>query len=101
MNKTLGIYVTSERHIDELLAVCRAADRKGVAVHVFLTHRATALGLDPRVKELAAFAKVALCKVGFESSGLDKRRAMVDEKAFASQSWHAEMIYACDRYLTF
>ena len=40
-------------------------------------------------------------KVGFEDNKLDPADAEVNEKGFTSQSWHAEMIYDCDRYITF
>lgn len=101
MKKTLGIYVTSDRHLDQLLLLCRAAKKKGVAVKVFFTHEGTRLCTDPQMKELAGMVDVALCKVGFESLELDQSEAVLDEKAYASQAWHAEMIYDCDRYLTF
>jgi hypothetical protein len=39
--------------------------------------------------------------VGFEANALEPEDAKVGEKAFLSQSWHAEMIYDCDRYLVF
>jgi len=84
MKKTLGIYVTSDRHMEKLMLLCKAAKKKGVAVKVFFTHEGTRLCTDPQLEELAGMVDVALCKVGFES-----------------QSWHAEMIYDCDRYLTF
>lgn len=101
MNKTLGIYVTSDRHLEKLMLLCKAAKKKGVAVKVFFTHEGTRLCTDPQLKELASLVDAALCKVGFESLELDASRTVLDKKAYSSQSWHAEMIYDCDRYLTF
>lgn len=101
MKKTLGIYVTSDRHLEQLMLLCRAAKKKGVAVKVFFTHEGTRLCTDPQLEELAGMVDVALCKVGFESLELDESEAVLDSKAYSSQSWHAEMIYDCDRYLTF
>ena len=101
MKKTLGIYVTSDRHLDQLMPLCRAAKKKGVTVKVFFTHEGTRLCTDPQLKELAEMVDVALCKVGFESLELDQSRVVLDKQAYSSQAWHAEMIYDCDRYLTF
>lgn len=101
MKKTLGVYVTSDRHLEKLMLLCKAAKKKGVAVKVFFTHEGTRLCTDPLMEELSGFVDVALCKVGFEDQELDKSEAAVDSKAYSSQSWHAEMIYDCDRYLTF
>jgi hypothetical protein len=97
----IGIYVTSEEHMDKLIDFCRAAKKKGVETRVFFTHEGTRLCTDRRMTELTEVATVALCKVGFEANRLDRSAALVKEEAFASQSWHAEMIYDCDRYLTF
>jgi len=55
----------------------------------------------PRFADLTALAKVALCKVGFEANGLSEATEGLKDADLASQSWHAEMIYDCDRYLTF
>lgn len=101
MNKTLGIYVTSDRHLEKLILLCKAAKKKGVAVKVFFTHEGTRLCTDPEMEALAGIVDVALCKVGFESLELDESKTSLDRSAYSSQSWHAEMIYDCDRYLTF
>lgn len=101
MGKKLGIYVTSDQHLDKLIKLCRAAKKKDVEMLIFLTHTGTRLTMDPRFKELTSHAKVALCTVSFEDNDLSKPVADLDEKGFASQAWHAEMIHDCDRYLTF
>ena len=101
MNKKLGIYVSSDLHLDKVIKLCQAAHRKGVEVRVFFTHRGTRLCLEPQLEELQRCAKIALCKVGFESNELDPDKTKLDKEAFTSQSWHVEMIYECDRYVTF
>jgi peroxiredoxin family protein len=101
MEKSIGIYVTSDRHLEKIIKVCRAAKTKGVETRVFFTHTGTRLCMDDRMKELLNVATVALCKVGFEANELDPENGYVDKKAYLSQSWHAEMIYDCHRYLTF
>ena len=101
MNKILGIYVSSDLHLDKVIKLCRAAHQKGVEVRVFFTHLGTRLCLDPQLKELQKCARIALCKVGFESNELDQDQTDLQKEAFTSQTWHVEMIYECDRYLTF
>ena len=101
MEKTLGIYVTTDRYLDQLIRLCKAAKKKGVAVKVFFTHQGTKLCTHPRMEELKKYVEIALCKVGFEGNRLDRTHTNFEDKAFASQSWHAEMIYDCDRYITF
>lgn len=87
--------------MEKLLLICKAAKKKGVAVKVFFTHEGTRLCTDPEMEALAEIVDVALCKVGFESLELDESKTVLDRSAYSSQSWHAEMIYDCDRYLTF
>ena len=101
MGKILGVYVSSERHLDQLIELCRAAHRKGVEVRLFFTHRGTRLCTDPRIKQLEGIARIALCKVGFEDNHIERAESPLDDKVFSSQSWHAEMIYDCDRYISF
>jgi len=101
MDKILGVYVSSEQNLDQLIKLCRSAKQKGVKVKLFFTHLGTKLCTDPRLSQLDGLADIALCKVGFEDNELDPSVSEVDKKGFASQSWHAEMIYDCDRYITF
>ena len=101
MSKTLAICVSSTEHMDKLINLCSAAKKKDVKVSLFLTHIATRLTKHPRFGELLEVANVALCHVGFESQKLKKPVLGLDEKAYASQSFHAEMILDCDQYLAF
>ena len=101
MGKKLGIYVSSNEHLEKIIKLCKAAKKKDVEVTIFLTHNGTRLTQDPRLEELLGLARVALCKVGFEALELERPIAGLEEKAYASQSFHAEMILDCDQYLSF
>jgi len=101
MRKTIGVYVSSDRNLDELIKLCQAAKKKSVGMKLFFTHLGTRLCTDPRLNKLEGLAEIALCKVGFEDNKLNLSDSKVDEKGFSSQAWHAEMIYDCDRYITF
>jgi hypothetical protein len=101
MGKKLGLYVSSDEHMEKIIKLCQAAKRKDVEVTLFLTHLGTNLTQDPRLEELLDLASVSLCKVGYEDRKLKKPVVDLGEKAFSSQSFHAEMILDCDRYLAF
>ena len=101
MGKKLGLYVSSNEHMEKILKLCHAAKRKDVEVTIFLTYLGTSLTQEPRLEELLGLANVAICKVGFDDRKLEKPAVGLDEKAFSSQSFHAEMLLNCDQYLAF
>ena len=101
MPKTLGIFVSSDKHLDKIIGLCRAAQRKGVEVTIFFSHLGTLLTQDSRFKELEGLARIDLCKVAFQSQGLRPPIPGIDEKCFATQARHAEVIGECDRYVVF
>ena len=101
MGKSLGIFVSSDRHLDKIIALCKAAKRKDVEVSIFFTHLGTLLTQDPRCSELQGLAKMSLCNVGFESHGLKKPVPGLTDKDYATQARHGEMIEECDRYVVF
>ncbi len=102
MAKKLGDFVSSNRHLDKLIELCRAARNKGdVEVTIFFTHLGTLLTKDPRFQELQGLAKMSLCNVGFESHHLQRPVVGIDEKDFATQARHGELIEECDRYVVF
>ncbi|WP_028321837.1 DsrE family protein [Desulfatiglans anilini] len=101
MGKHLGVFVTSDQHLDKLIDLCLAARRKDVEVSIFFTHTGTLLTQDPRFSELEGLAKMALCNVGFESHHLKPPVPGIDEKDYATQARHGELIEDCDRYIVF
>ncbi len=101
MGKSLGIFVSSDKHLDKIIALCKAAKKKEVEVTIFFTHRGVLLTQDPRFAELQGLAKMSLCNVGFESHGLKKPVPGLSDKDYATQARHGEMIEDCDRYIVF
>lgn len=101
MAKSLGVFASSDQHLDKIIALCRAAKKKGVEVTIFFSHRGTLLTRDPRFDELEGLARMSLCNVGFESHGLKPPVTGISEKDYATQARHGEMIEGCDRYLVF
>ncbi len=101
MAKTLGVFVSSDKHLDKIIALCKAAKKKGVEVTIFFSHLGTLLTQDPRFAELEGLAKMSLCNVGFESHGLKPPVPGIGEKDYGTQARHAEMIETCERYFAF
>ena len=99
--KKLGIFVSSDRHLDKIIKLCEAAVEKGVEVIIFFTHRGALLTQDPRFSELEGRAKMSLCRVSFESHGLKSDLKRIDDKDFGTQAQNVEMIEKCDQYLVF
>jgi hypothetical protein len=100
MAKKLGIFVSTEGHLDKLLGILEACRDKGIEAKVFLTHRGVLLTQDPRFEELTRLGHIALCNVGFESHGLKRPVKGMDEKDYATQARHAEILEECDRYIS-
>lgn len=101
MGKTLGIFVSTDDQLDKLINLCKAARKKRVEVKIFLSHIGTLLTRDPEFKNLTDLAEISLCKVGFEANKLETPVPGLQDKAYRSQSQHAEMIHDCDQYLSF
>jgi len=101
MGKKLGIFVSSDQHLDKLIDLCKAAKNKGIEVTIFFSHLGTLLTQDPRFKELDGLAHMSLCNVGFESHGLKPPVPGLGEKDYATQARHGELIEECDRYISF
>ena len=101
MTRSLGIFVSSDHHLDKVIRLCRAARKKDVDVTIFFTHRGTLLTKDPRFKELEGLAQMSLCNVCFESNKLQKPVTGIGDKDFATQARHGDLIEECDRYVVF
>ena len=102
MAKSLGVFVSSNEHLDKIIKLCQAAKKKGdVEVTIFFTHFETLLTQDPRFGELEGLAKMSLCNVGFESHDLKPPVVGIGEKDYATQARNGELVEECDRYVTF
>jgi hypothetical protein len=101
MSRKLGVFVSSDRHLDKIIELCRAAREKDVEVTVFFSHLGTLLTQDPRFVQLEGLAHLSLCNVGFESHGLKRPVQGIAEKDYATQARNGEMIEDMDRYVVF
>ena len=104
MAETLGILVSSNKHLDHVVELVKAAHAKGKETQVFFTGSAVSLTLEPAFAELEGKAKLWVCDVSFRSNGLHGREddvPGVDYKGFATQGRNAEMLAEVDRYVVF
>ena len=102
MAKRLGVFVSSDEHLDKLIKLCEASKNKGdIDVTIFFSHLGTKLTRDPRFSELEGMAEMSLCNVGFESHGLKPPVQGIAEGDFATQARNGELIEDCDRYVVF
>lgn len=101
MSRKLGVFVSSDKHLDKIIELCRAARKKDVEVTVFFSHLGTLLTQDPRFVQLEGLAHLSLCNVGFESHGLKRPVQGIAEKDYATQARNGEMIEDMDRYVVF
>ena len=101
MAKSLGILVTSDKHLDKLIKLCMAAKDKEIEVKIFFSHLGTLLTQAPRFSELEGLGKLSICKVGFENHGLKQPVTGINEEDYATQARNAELIEDCDRYVVF
>ena len=101
MSGSLGVFVSSDKHLDKLIRLCQAAKKKDVQVTIFYSHLGTLLTQDPRFGELEGMAKMSICNVGFESHGLKPPVKGIGDKDYATQARHGELLEECDRYMVF
>ena len=101
---TLGILVSSDKHLTHVVNLTRAAHAKGKEVHLFFTGAGVTLTLRPDFKKLVGQADIAICDVSFRAFGLHGREDEVPGvgfKDFATQAKNAELVETMERYIVF
>jgi hypothetical protein len=104
MADTLGILVTTDKHLGSVIELVNAAHEKGKEIQAFFTGAAVHLTLQPAFAKLAGKAKLWICDVSFRANGYHGREDEVpgvDFKSFATQGRNAEMLAETDRYVVF
>ncbi len=99
MAEKLGILVSSDKHIDYVVNLARAASQKGKEVELFFTGKGVLLTQLPDFKELVGKAKMTLCDVSFRALGLEGDVPGLGFKDFATQAKNADLIEESDRYV--
>ncbi|MDF1591761.1 MAG: hypothetical protein P1P89_09635 [Desulfobacterales bacterium] len=69
MNKTLGILVSSDKHLDHIINLTTSAHAKGKEVEIFFTGNGVRLTQSPDFIKLIGKAKLSMCDVSFRALG--------------------------------
>lgn len=99
--RTLGILVTSEDHLDYVVALTHAAHENGVKVEIFFTGKAVRLTLSPDFDRLSKKARVSVCESSFRCFCREGGPSRAWSNELETQSRNAEMLTTCDRYVVF
>jgi len=101
---TLGILVCSDKYMNHVVSLTRAASARGKQVHIFFTGSGVLLTLLPEFRNLVGRAALSICDVSFRAFGLHGREDEVlgvGFKDFATQAKNAELIETMERYVVF
>lgn len=101
MDGTLGILVTTERHMDYVLRLTYAALARKKKIEIFFTGKAVLLTQHPDFEKLVGKARLSVCDISFRTSGLSGPVPGVIFNDFVTQAKNVEMIEKCDRYVVF
>ena len=101
MAETLGMLVTTDRHLDYVLKLTDAAMARKKKVEIFFTGRGVLLTRHPDFEKLAGKARLSVCDISFRTMGLSGPVPGIGFNDFATQARNAEMIEKCDRYVVF
>lgn len=101
MAETLGILVSSDKHLDYVIKLTEAAHTKGKEVLIFFTGNGVLLTQRPEIEQLVGKAKMSLCDVSFKALGLEGDVPGFGPKDFATQTKNAEMAEKSDAYVVF
>jgi hypothetical protein len=100
MAEKLGIFVSSDRNLRHVIEITKAAEAAGKEVILFFTSKGVLLTQTPEFEELQGLGRKSLCNFSYEGFGLKGKPAPgIEEKDFASQVRHGEMIEEVDRYI--
>lgn len=101
MPGTLGILVTSDRHLDHVINVTETAHKKGLKVKIYFTGTAVRLIDALEFSRLAGKANLGICDRSFLSLGLEGHLSGINANIFENRARHADIIRECERYLVF
>lgn len=101
MPETLGILVSSDKHLDYIIKLTEAAHAKGKEVLIFFTGNGVLLTQSTGFEQLVGKAKMSVCDVSFKALGLKGDVPGFGPKDFATQAKNAEMVEKNDGYVVF
>jgi predicted peroxiredoxin len=103
MADSLGIIVATDKYLDHLVGLTKAARDAGKEVRIFFTAVGVRLAPTAEAQELVnAGAEVTLCEKTYTELGVDKEHGMeINGMSFGSQDDNAENLSLVDRCVVF
>ncbi len=102
MAESLGICVASDKNMEHVVGLAKAAKAAGKEVKIFLTGEGVKLTKDPRFPQLLEMGvgHVGVCEVSYIANGFQGQKIDgMRDKDFVTQGRNAEMVDECDRYV--
>jgi peroxiredoxin family protein len=99
----LGILVCTDKYLDHVVGLTKAARAKGKEVQIFFTANAVFLTQDPEFSELLeAGAKVSLCDKTYKGFDLHETyKEKIEGVEHTNQEANAAMAEEVDKYVVF
>jgi sulfur relay (sulfurtransferase) complex TusBCD TusD component (DsrE family) len=95
--KKLGILVNTDKNMQHLLGLCKAAKRAGVEVSIFVMDDGTHLIKKKSFKKLSDEGmSIAMCDHSYKEKGYTEKLKKIKH---GSQFDHAVIAHECDRYI--
>lgn len=102
MAESFGICVASDKNMEHVVGLAKAAKAAGKEVKIFLTGEGVKLSHDKRFPQLLEMGvgRVGVCEVSYIANGFQgKKIDGMRDKDFVTQGRNAEMVDECTRYV--
>ncbi|MBI5062690.1 MAG: hypothetical protein HZB87_04265 [Desulfatitalea sp.] len=97
--KTLGIFVTSDCHLEYVFPLAQAANREGLAVCVHLLGTGVRLVRQEAFDRLSTLACISICCESAEFFKVDGQLAKERQEQLVPAGELARILRRCDRHL--
>ena len=101
MVNTLGILVNTDKHLDYVINLTKAAYGKGKRVRIFFTGNGVKLTQSAEFSKLSGMAELSICSESFCKFGFTGDVPGVFPDGFVTHEKNSELIAASERYLVF
>lgn len=101
MADTLGILVNTDKHLDYVINLTKAAYGKGKQVLIFFTGAGVKLTQAAEFSKLSGMAELSICAESFYKLGFRGDVPGVLADGFVTQEKNSDLIARSDRYVVF
>jgi hypothetical protein len=97
--KTLGIFITSDRHPEYALPLAKAARDQGLKVCIHFSGSGVRLVRRMDIDQLAAFAEISVCRESAAFFQVDHQLTDARRRTLVPSGRMAQIMRMCDRQL--